>query len=82
MTDPKDTQKLRAMLAHWIHHNAEHGEEFRLWGSRVKEVSAYLDAAAQHCDEATFMLQKALDRLGGMPDSEPHHDHTAHGGHA
>ena len=78
MTDSKDIQKLRALLPHWIQHNDEHGDEFRAWARKSKGVAVYLDAAAQHCDETSFMLKTALGHLGGPPEDEHHHKRQAH----
>lgn len=76
MADSKDIKKLRLLLEHWVQHNTEHGDEFRLWGREVEEVSAYLDAAAQHCDEASFMLRQALEQLGGPLEDKSEHRHS------
>jgi hypothetical protein len=78
MIDPKDIHKLRVMLPHWMQHNMEHREEFREWGRRVEEVAVYLEAAAHHFEEATFMLREALEHLGGaVQDEHYNHGHPA-----
>jgi hypothetical protein len=74
MTDSKDIQKLRALLPHWIQHNTEHGDEFRAWAHRVEEVATQLNAAAQHFDEASFILKTALEQLGGPSEDEHRHE--------
>jgi hypothetical protein len=82
MTDTKELTKLRALLAHWVKHNAEHGEEFRAWARKAGDAGAYLDAAAHHCKEANYMLMKALERLGGPLEEkrESHHAPEKHAG--
>ena len=80
MTDEKDIQKLRLLLPHWIQHNADHGAEFQTWARRAGPACSYLEAAAQHCEEANFMLKQALARLGGPLADEVKHErpHTHH----
>jgi hypothetical protein len=31
-----DQSKLRALLPHWIEHNAEHAAEFRNWAEKAR----------------------------------------------
>ena len=66
--DNSDRKKLEILLNYWIDHNKEHGDEFREWAGKVKEikeVAAYngLVAAAQHMDKANESLLEALEVL-------------------
>ena len=76
MTEGKDIQKLRALLPHWIRHNAEHGAEYKTWVHKAGRVGIYLEAAADHCESANFTLQQALEKLGGPPEDKVEHEHS------
>ena len=79
MKDDNDIQKLRLLLPHWIQQNADHGAEFQTWARRAGPARSYLEAAAQHCEEANFMLKQALAQLGGpLADEVKHEHHHAH----
>jgi hypothetical protein len=63
-----DAEKLPVLLEHWIEHNASHEEEFRKWVQRAEaaglsEVAGRISSAAEHVQEATESLRKALTRL-------------------
>ena len=62
---PTDLEKLRVLLPHWIEHNAEHADEFRMWAERGKKAGEDILEAAQHLELANQALKKALDKLGG-----------------
>ena len=62
--------RLRILLGHWIDHNREHGEEFREWADRVREVGEAgagddIAQAAQEMEKAGELLARALEKLGG-----------------
>jgi hypothetical protein len=76
MTDAKDIQKLRALLPRWIRHNTAHGDEYRMWVYRSGRANIYLEAAAAHCEDANFMLQKALEQIGGPLENKAKHKHS------
>ena len=64
-----DKAKLRILLAHWIEHNKEHGQEFREWAEKASalgETKAGEDmlAAAAEMDRANEALSRALRSLG------------------
>ena len=65
-----DQSKLRALLPHWIEHNAEHAAEFRLWAEKARaagqeEVGDEIDTAAKELGWVNEALRAALDKLGG-----------------
>jgi hypothetical protein len=66
----RDEEKLRALLPHWIEHNAEHATEFRTWAERARaagqdEAAADIDTATQELGRVNEALSAALDKLGG-----------------
>ncbi len=68
MTSISDQDKLRALLPHWIEHNAEHGAEFRNWADRARaaglnEVAEELDMAAKQLSWVNGALSDALHKL-------------------
>jgi hypothetical protein len=71
MAKMTDLDKLRALLPHWIEHNAEHAAEFRLWAEKAKatgqeEVAKEIDLAAKELGWVNEALSVALDKLGGL----------------
>lgn len=76
MTESKAVQKLRVLLPHWIQHNDDHAAEFRVWARRAGQAGGHIEAAAQHYEEANFMLKEALEQLGGPLDIEAEHEHS------
>ncbi len=63
--------KLRALLPHWIEHNAEHAAEFRHWAEKARtagreEVAEEIDTAAKELGWVNEALREALDKLGGL----------------
>ena len=65
-----DRTKLRALLPHWIEHNAEHAAEFRNWAEKARaasleEVAEEIDTAAKELGWVNEALRAALHKLGG-----------------
>jgi hypothetical protein len=63
-----DLDKLRALLPHWIEHNAEHAAEFRRWADRARatgqeETADEIDTAAKELGWVNEALRAALDKL-------------------
>jgi hypothetical protein len=63
-----DTQELKVRLGYWIHHNREHGDEFREWAGKAGEagmdsVETRLTQASDLMAEATAALESALKAL-------------------
>ena len=68
-----EMEKLKILLDHWIEHNKEHGEEFREWAEKARDLGEamvqedMLDAA-QYMNKASESLLKALEELNkGKP---------------
>ena len=80
-----DIEKLRAILPHWIEHNAEHANDFRLWVERMRasghdHVAKHLEAAVEKMESANRDLEGALEHLGadhGATDHQHTHHHHA-----
>lgn len=73
MRNTSEMEKLKILLDHWIEHNKEHGEEFREWAEKARDLGEtvvhedMLDAA-QHMNKASESLLKALEELNkGKP---------------
>jgi hypothetical protein len=63
-----DQEKVRALLPHWIEHNAEHAAEFRLWAERVRaagqeEAAEEIALAAKELGWVNEALTAALEKL-------------------
>ena len=61
--------KLRALLAHWIEHNKEHGQEFREWAEKASALGETktgedMLAAAAEMERVNEALSRALGNLG------------------
>jgi hypothetical protein len=69
-----EKDKLRALLPHWIEHNAEHAADFCRWAGRAGEAEADIEAAAAQMEAANHALAAALVKLGG-PLEDHHHHH-------
>jgi hypothetical protein len=69
------TDKLRALLPHWIEHNAEHAVDFRHWAALAGEAQADIEAAAAQMEAANEALAAALGKLGGPTTNHTHHHH-------
>jgi rubrerythrin len=70
MATMTDQDKVRALLPHWIEHNAEHAAEFRQWAEKVRaegqeEVAEEIALAAKELGWVNEALSSALDKLGG-----------------
>lgn len=77
-----DLATLRALLPHWIEHNAEHAAEFQKWVERMRtleqeHIAEHLAMAITKMEAANRDLQGALAHLDGLPDTL-NHDHTHH----
>jgi hypothetical protein len=60
-----DRDKLRALLPHWIEHNAEHAAEFRRWAKLADQAQDDIETAAARMEAANDALTAALKTLGG-----------------
>lgn len=65
-----DQDKLRVLLPHWIEHNDEHADEFRIWAERARaagqdEVADEIDTAAKELGWVNEALTAALNKLSG-----------------
>jgi len=63
--------KLRALLPHWIEHNAEHAAEFRNWAEKARatgqeEMAEEIDLAAKQMGWVNEALSAALEKLDGV----------------
>ena len=63
--------KLRALLPHWIEHNAEHAAEFHGWAEKARaagqeEVAEEIDTAAKELGWVNDELSAVLRKLGGL----------------
>jgi hypothetical protein len=63
-------EKVRALLPHWIEHNAEHAAEFHRWAEEVRavgqeEVADEIALAAKELGWVNEALRSALEKLGG-----------------
>ena len=73
MATMTDRDKVRALLPHWIEHNAEHAAEFRRWAEKVhaagqEEVAEEIALAARQLGWVNEALSAALKKLGGPLD--------------
>lgn len=74
----KDSDKLRALIPHWIEHNHEHAAEYLKWMEKAGEAAEYIKDAANALDKVNWSLKHALDELGEPGDIQQpphHHDH-------
>jgi hypothetical protein len=65
-----DLEKLRALLPHWIEHNAEHAAEFRTWAEKARAagqgaVAEEIETAAKELGWVNEALSAALQKLSG-----------------
>lgn len=66
--DKNEKEKLRILLDHWIEHNREHGDEFKEWAEKARDLGEavvqedMLDAA-QYINKASESLLRALEEL-------------------
>ncbi|MFN2166929.1 MAG: hypothetical protein ACK2U9_11805 [Anaerolineae bacterium] len=73
-----DLDKLRALLPHWIEHNAEHAAEFRRWAHLAGQAKVDIEAAAAQMEAANASLAVALETLGGPVEHQHHHHDHPH----
>jgi len=71
-----DQEKVRALLPHWIEHNAEHAAEFRRWVEKVRaagqeEAAEEIALAAKELGWVNEALALALEKLGQQPRHDP-----------
>lgn len=80
-----DIEKLRILLPHWIEHNIEHANEFRVWieqmhASGHDHVVEHLEATIEKIESANRDLESALEHLGAAHDAaghrNKHHQHA------
>ena len=76
----KESEKLRALIPHWIDHNHEHAAEYLKWAEKVGEAEENIKEAANALDKVNWALKHALDELGGSVENQqpPHHHHHHH----
>ncbi|MGQ9719913.1 MAG: hypothetical protein ACUVXA_01130 [Candidatus Jordarchaeum sp.] len=55
------TQRLRALISHWIEHNTGHLEKIKEYAKFAKEEG--IVEAAEHLNEAVNHLQKSIEAL-------------------
>jgi hypothetical protein len=72
MATMTDQDKLRAMLPHWIEHNAEHAADFRDWAEKARaageeNVAEEIDEAAKQLGWVNEALGAALEELDKDP---------------
>ena len=60
-----ETDKLRVLIPHWITHNKEHADEFRIWAERAGGASSDILSAADAMAHVNIFLESALEKLGG-----------------
>lgn len=71
-----ELEKLRVLIPHWIEHNAEHGDEFRIWAEKGGVAKTDLLEASRQMEMVNQRLQMALEKLGGaLEDEHIHHHH-------
>ena len=66
--DKSDRKKLETLLDYWIDHNKEHGEEFKEWAEKAKELGELITQgnlldAAQYMQKSNEALLAALEEL-------------------
>ena len=62
-----EQDKLRALLPHWIEHNAEHAGEFRRWAEWAGAAAVDIELAATQMESANEALTAALEKLDPEP---------------
>lgn len=77
-----ESDKLRALIPHWIEHNHEHASEYLKWAEKAGQASTEIKEAANALDKVNWCLKQALDELGGPIDGQDHlHQHQHHHHH-
>jgi hypothetical protein len=79
----EEKERLRVVLRHLIEHNEGHGEDYKRWIELAKtngldHVATLISEASAHMSKASDALKKALDHLGGAPESGHGHSHDHH----
>ena len=62
-------EKAEKLLAHWIHHNIDHAQNYRQWAAAfnqhgLSDAGALLDAAAELTDQINQKLEQAARLIG------------------
>ncbi len=75
-----EQEKVRALLPHWIEHNAEHAAEFHRWAEKVRaagqeEVAEEIALAAKQLGWVNEALASALETLSRPAEGASHHEH-------
>jgi hypothetical protein len=63
-----ERDKLAMLLPHWIEHNTEHANEFRVWAERARAaghdaVAEDIDTAAKELGWVNEALSAAMEKL-------------------
>jgi hypothetical protein len=63
-----DRAKLKKLLNYWVEHNQEHGEEFKEWAEKARqmgeaEVAGEILQAVGNMEKVSEILTKTLKRL-------------------
>lgn len=66
-----EIDKLRILIPHWIIHNNDHADEFRIWAVLADDAAPDILAAVEHMAQVNEALETALKKLGGA--LEYHH---------
>ncbi len=56
-----ELEKVKILLSHWIHHNAEHKTEFENWAEKIRNFG--LDNAYAEVNQAAVMMDKVNEHL-------------------
>lgn len=72
--------KLVHMMGHWVEHNEAHADEYRKWAEVAKqegltEASETIYRAVIKVNEASRLLEEALESLGAHGHDHGHHHH-------
>jgi uncharacterized tellurite resistance protein B-like protein len=70
-----ETEKLRALIPHWIEHNEEHADEFLRWAEQAGEAAVDIRAAADAMRKVNEWLSAAVEKLGGPIHLDHFHHH-------
>lgn len=76
-----ETEKLRALIPHWIQHNEEHAGEFLRWAEQAGEAADNIRTAAYAMRKVNEHLSAAVEKLGGpihLGHLQNHHHHHHH----
>ncbi len=76
----EEKERLRIVLKHLIEHNEGHAEDQKRWielarNNGLDHVAELIGEASAQMSKASDALKKALDHLGGAPESGTSHHH-------